>query len=154
MKILCLLVLASLMVSTCLGYSTLNSRNPSDIKKQITANDWNLYVLYFYDTYGGKIDTNLSTHLRDNILTRYGDQVYFGEVDVANRDNLELLDLVELYNENDYFRSQNNKPKDVPFVLLISHGYGWILQGDNIHSNIDSYMDAIISHAKKSQTVE
>ena len=131
-----------------------HSRDPHDIKKQLTGNDWNLYVIYFYDSYSGKIDPNLSSHLKNNILDRYGDQVVYGEVDLADRENLELLDLVEPYNKGDYSRSGSTKSKEVPFVLLLSHGYGWTLQGDNIHVNIDNYMDAIISHAQKSQTVE
>ena len=154
MKILYLLVLLSICFTFSNTYSTFNTRSPVEIKNQITSNDWNVYILYFFDSYSGKIDTQLSSHLNNNILKKYGDQVYYGEVDISDKRNLELLDLVHFYTGGNYIRRESTNQDDVPFLLLISHGYGWILQGDNAYAQVSQYMDAIISHAERSQTVE
>ena len=152
MKILSLFIIALCLSQIC-AYSIFYQNDPTEIAERIADNDWNVYVVYFYDGYNGLDDKVLRSHLNDDILPIYGDFVWYGEVDISFKRNQELLSLINFDMDREALIKGNARTKDVPFVLLLCHGLGWILQGDNAHHHINRYIDTLIAHAEKSETI-
>ena len=147
------LTLVTLFLCQSLAFKTFFENDPDQVKEALTANDWNVYVIYFYDKIGNLDDRVLRSHLTNDILNIYGENVYYAEIDISYQRNQELLNLVNFDQDREVLVKGHARPKDVPFVLLVCHGMGWVLQGDNAHHHINRYMDELIRHAERSETV-
>ena len=148
-----ILLLVLLVVASCWGYSKLDSKNIEEIKDHLTQNNWNIYVVYFYNSALGYDDKVLRSHWKGDVLNAYGPNVYFAEIDVSQDKNSELLKLVKFDQQRQALINGNVRSKDVPFVMLMCHGLGWILQGDSAHHHIPKYMDVLIQHAERGETI-
>ena len=154
MKIWGLLILAILSFSSIKGFSIFESSDPRDIKQQITSNDWNVYVLYYFNSQSSSHDRSFHQYLTNNVLNVYGEHVYFGEVDVSKRQSETLLDLVQFDTQRGAKTRGTAKAKDVPFFLVICHGVGWIIQGEDASKHLNDYLEIIINRAERSETVK
>ena len=151
MKII--LLIALLLVSHSYGFSRFRSESTDEIKEHLQENNWNVYAIYFFDSVKQLDDKVLRTHLKNDVLNTYGENVWFAEIDVSKPENQQLLEVVQFDRERDALVKGSARQKDVPFVMLMCHGLGWILQGDNAHHHVHNYMEHLISHAENRETV-
>ena len=111
--ILSILIALFALLSMASAFSTLDTKDAELVKGHLQGDNWNIYALYFFDSYNNKDDAVLRQNLQNNVLNTYGDNVYFGKVDVSSSEHREVLDLVNFDTERQAMIDGSVREKDV-----------------------------------------
>ena len=131
MKAVLLWITFAVMISSTMSYSTLFHSHPDTILKNLKEGNWNVYVIYFHsDT---KDDQSLKNNVLKNAVAYYGDDVMFTDVNVSKQGYTRVLDAIEFDTGRDKSQSGSVTFDQLPFVLEVVHGYGYIINGANAH---------------------
>ena len=133
MKALLLWITIAVMVSSTVGYSTLFHSHPDTILNNLKEGNWNVYVIYFYSD--KQNDQSLKNNVINNAVAYFGDDVMFTEVNVSKQGYAKVLDAIEFDTGRDKSLSGSTTFDQLPFVLEVVHGYGYIINGANAHKS-------------------
>ncbi len=147
MKAVVILCLAMLFMSSVSGYSTLFHSHPDTILKNLREGNWNVYIIYFYAN--TKDDQELKNSVINNAVSYYGDDVLYTEVDVSKQGYSRVLDAIEYDTSRDRTQSGSITYDELPFVLEVVHGYGYIIRGSNAHKTAKGHIQELIDLGKE-----
>ena len=147
MKAVALLCLTALFVSSAMGYSTLFHSHPDTVLKNLREGNWNVYVIYFHsDT---QDDQSLKNAVINNAVSYYGDDVLYTDVNVSRQGYAKVLDAIEFDTGRDPQLSGPVTYRQLPFVLEVVHGYGYIISGTNVHKEAKNHIQELLNIGKE-----
>ena len=147
MKAIVLLCLTALLINSAFGYSTLFHSHPDTVLKNLREGNWNVYIIYFYSN--SKDDQELKNSVINNAISYYGDDVLYTEVNVSKQGYSRVLDAIEFDSSRDRTISGSVNYDDLPFVLEVVHGYGYIISGSNVHKTAKTHIQELITLGKE-----
>ena len=147
MKAIVLLCLTALLINSAFGYSTLFHSHPDTVLKNLREGNWNVYIIYFYSN--SKDDQELKNSVINNAISYYGDDVLYTEVNVSKQGYSRILDAIEFDSSRDRTISGSVNYDDLPFVLEVVHGYGYIISGSNVHKTAKTHIQELINLGKE-----
>ena len=147
MKVILSLFLVSMLLSSCMGYSTLFHSHPDTILKNLREGNWNTYIIYFYSN--TQDDQDLKNSVINNAVSNFGDDLLYTEVNVSKQGYARVLDAIELDSSRDRTSSGSVTYNQLPFVLEVVHGYGYIISGTNAHKTAKGHIEELINIGKE-----
>ena len=142
-----LLCLAILCLNSAFGYSTLFHSHPDTVLKNLREGNWNVYIIYFYSN--SAQDSSLKNSVINNAVSYYGDDVLYTEVNVSKQGYSKVLDAIEFDSSRDRTISGSVTYNQLPFVLEVVHGYGYIISGSNAHKTAKGHIQELINLGKE-----
>ena len=140
------LFLVALLLSSCTA-KMMEKTDARSIAEAIQAGSWNVYLIYFYWT-GEKENAALKSGLTEKVLNAFPD-VYYAEVDCADADYHRVLDLFEFDDPRDNFRGRSIHLEELPMVLAIVHGVGYISHGETSYDLISNIMPELVDYSNR-----
>ena len=125
----------------------MEQKDARSIAEAIQAGSWNIYVVYFYWT-GERENTNLQQGLQDEVVAKFPD-VYYAEVDCSAGDYHQVLDLFEFQDSRDNFKGRSVHLEELPMVLSIVHGVGYISHGETSYKLIAERMPELVDYSNR-----
>ena len=147
MKAVALLFLLAFFASTTVAYSTLFHSNPDTVLKNLREGNWNTYVIYFYSN--TQDDQDLKNSVINNAVSTYGDDVLYTEVNVSKQGYSKVLDAIEFDSSRDRTLSGSATYNQLPFVLEVVHGFGYIVSGTNAHKTSKNHIQELLDIGKE-----
>ena len=141
----CLLLIALLLGSSFA--KQMEKTDATTIAEAIQAGRWDIYLIYFYWS-GEKENAALQKGLTDEVLSKYPD-VYYAEVDCADADYHKVLDLFEFQDPRDDFRGRSVQLEELPMVLAIVHGVGYVSHGETSYKLIEDIMPELVDYSNR-----
>ena len=148
----------SLLLIALLLTATFAQQQGGDVKKMpktdarsiaeaIQAGSWDIYVIYFYWK-GEKENEKLQKGLKDEVLAKYKD-AYYAEVDCSQSDYHVVLDLFQFADSRDNFTGRSVQLEELPMVLAIVHGVGYVSHGETSYKLIAQNMPELVDYSKR-----
>ena len=116
------------------------------IAEAIQAGSWNIYLIYFYWK-GEKENTKLEEGL-NAVVGKFPD-VFYAKVDCSDADYHQVLDLFEFQDARDNFRGRSVHLEELPMVLSIVHGVGYVAHGETSFQLIEQRMPELLDYSKR-----
>ena len=138
------------LIALVLGSSIAKDMVKTDarsIAEAIQSGNWNIYVIYFYWT-GERENEKLKAGLKAEVFDKFPD-VYSAAVDCSNSDYHAVLDLFEFQDARDNFRGRSVHLEELPMVLSIVHGVGYISHGETSYNLIAERMKELIDYSNR-----
>ena len=145
---LCSIALVITLLMSCTFAKDLEQSDARFITEALEAGSWKIYVIYFYWK-GEKENDALTQGLQTEVVDKYGDLVNYGEVDCSGNDFHSVLDLFEFQNPLDNFVGRSIHLEELPMVLAIVHGVGYVSHGETSYKLIASVMPELIDYASR-----
>mmetsp|Transcript_18836 Transcript_18836/g.16674 ORF Transcript_18836/g.16674 Transcript_18836/m.16674 type:complete len:155 (+) Transcript_18836:57-521(+) len=143
MKSIIFVILAILFMNSAFGYSTLFHSHPDTVLKNLREGNWNTYIIYFYSN--SEDDQDLKNSVINNAVSYYGDDVLYTEVNVSKQGYSKVLNAIEFDSSRDRTLSGSATYNQLPFVLEVVHGYGYIISGSNAHKTAKTHIQELIN---------
>ena len=113
-----LAICISLMILQTTAVTPLNTANIEALKDHLEGDNWNVYVMYFYDSAKNLVDKDLQKNLQNGVLSIYGDNVYYGELDISDPKNKEVLEIIDFDKTRKALIEGHVREKDVSYFNL------------------------------------
>ena len=126
----------------------IEKNDPRSIAEAIQAGSWNIYIVYLYWK-GEKENAKLTAGLQTEVVQKFGDQVFYGEVDCSGNDYHPVLDLFEFADPRDNFKGRSVHLEELPMVLSIVHGVGYVSHGETSYKLIAEKMPELQDYATR-----
>ena len=145
MKLFALLMIVMLVASTFA--KDLPSKDARSIAEAIQSGSWSIYVIYFF--WAGERDSaKLEAGLQREVVQQFTD-VFYAKVDCSGGDYHQVLDLFEFQDERDNFKGRSIRQEELPMVLSIVHGVGYISHGDTSYQLIAQRMPELVDFSNR-----
>ena len=140
-----LFLIAILLASTIA--KDMEQTDARSIAEAIQAGSWSIYVIYFYWS-GERENEKLEQGLQTDVIDKNAD-VFYAKVDCASSDYNQVLDLFEFQEARDNFKGRSIHLEELPMVLSIVHGVGYISHGETSYELIAERMPELIDYANR-----
>ena len=140
-----LFLIAILLASTIA--KDMEQTDARSIAEAIQAGSWSIYVIYFYWS-GERENEKLEQGLQTDVIDKNAD-VFYAKVDCASSDYHQVLDLFEFQEARDNFKGRSIHLEELPMVLSIVHGVGYISHGETSYELIAERMPELIDYANR-----
>ena len=147
MKVIIFLSLAFLFFSSAMGYKTLFHSHPDTVLNHLKQGNWNVYVIYFYSDYQN--DQDLKNSVINNAVALYGDDLLYTEVNISKQGYSKVLNAIEFDSSRDRSTSGAVQYQQLPFVLEVVHGYGYIISGTESHKLAKDHIKELLDIGKE-----
>ena len=145
MKSIALLMIAMLVASTFA--KDLPQTDARSIAEAIQSGSWSIYVIYFYWT-GERENAKLEAGLKSDVVDKFPD-VYYAKVDCSGGDYYQVLDKFEFQDQRDSFKGRSIHLEELPMVLSIVHGVGYISHGETSYKLIAERMPELVDYSNR-----
>ena len=125
----------------------LEQTDARSVAEAIQAGSWNIYVIYFYWS-GERENQNLEDGIKENVLDKYED-AYYAKVDCSQSDYHQVLDLFEFQDARDNFKGRSIHLEELPMVLSIVHGVGYVSTGETSYELVAERMPELVDYANR-----
>jgi hypothetical protein len=142
--------LSLLIIALVLGSAfskTLEQTDARSVAEAIQAGSWDIYVVYFFWK-GEKENEILKTGLQTEVIDKFTD-AFYAEVDCSQSDYHIVLDLFEFQDARDNFTGRSVQLEELPMVLSIVHGVGYISHGETSFDLIAERMPELIDYSNR-----
>ena len=143
-------LLAICFVAMILGSTFAKDMEQTDarsIAEAIQAGSWNIYVIYFYWS-GERENEKLEAGIQSDIVDK-NDEIYYAKVDCSQSDYHQVLDLFEFQDSRDNFKGRSVHLEELPMVLAIVHGVGYISHGETSYELISQRMPELVDYSNR-----
>ena len=147
MKVIIFLSLVFLFFSSAMGYKTLFHSHPDTVLNHLKQGNWNVYVIYFYSDYQN--DQDLKNSVINNAVALYGDDLLYTEVNISKQGYSKVLNAIEFDSSRDRSTSGAVQYQQLPFVLEVVHGYGYIISGTESHKLAKDHIKELLDIGKE-----
>ena len=147
MKTIALFLVAAMLLNFATPYSTLFHSHPDTVLNNLREGNWNTYVIYVYSN--TQDDQDLKNSVINNAVANYGDDVLYTEVNVSKQGYAKILDAIEFDSSRDRTLSGSATYNQLPFVLEVVHGYGYIISGSNAHKTANTHISELLDIGKE-----
>ena len=141
-----IMLISVMLFASAFSYSTLFHSHPDTVLKNLREGNWNTYVIYFHSK--NKDDQNFKNAVLNNAVSAYGKDVLFADVDVSRQGYDRVLDAIEFDSSRDRRQSGSVTYDQLPFVLEVVHGYGYIVSGPNAHKVSKDHISELLDIGK------
>ena len=145
MKSIALLMIAMLVASTFA--KDMEQTDARSIAEAIQAGSWSIYVIYFYWS-GERENANLEAGLKSEVVDKFTD-VYYAKVDCSGSDYHQVLDKFEFQDLRDNFKGRSIHLEELPMVLSIVHGVGYVSHGETSYKLIAERMPELVDYSNR-----
>ena len=142
---LSLFLIAILLASTIA--KDLEQTDARSIAEAIQAGSWSIYVIYFYWS-GERENEKLEQGLQTDVIDK-NDAIFYAKVDCASSDYNQVLDLFEFQDARDNFKGRSVHLEELPMVLSIVHGVGYISHGETSYELIAQRMPELVDYSNR-----
>ncbi len=125
----------------------LEQTDARSVAEAIQAGSWNIYVIYFYWS-GERENQKLEDGIKENVLDKYED-AYYAKVDCSQSDYHQVLDLFEFQDARDNFKGRSIHLEELPMVLSIVHGVGYVSTGETSYELVAERMPELVDYANR-----
>ena len=139
--------IVALLMSTVMP-NQLTPSDPKSVAEALQAGSWKIYVVLFYWKLEAESQT-LKDGLNTKVVTPYGDKVYYAELDCSTTDYHQVLDLFEFKDPRDNFKGRSIHIDELPMVLAVVHGVGYISHGATSYELIAERMNELIDYSSR-----
>ena len=146
MKSIIFLSLVFLFFSSAMGYSTLFHSHPDTVLDHLRQGNWNVYIIYIHSDYQN--DQDLKNSVINNAVALYGDDILYTEVNVSKQGYSKVLNAIEFDSSRDSSLSGSIQNQQLPFVLEVVHGYGYIISGTESHKLAKDHIKELLDISK------
>ena len=143
--------LSLFLVALLAGSALAKDLTPTDarsISEAIQSGNWNIYVIYFYWS-GERENQKLEDGLKTNVIDKYPDDVYYAKVDCAKSDYHKVLDTFEFQDARDNFKGRSIHLEELPMVLALIHGVGYVSTGETSYELIQERMPELLDYKNR-----
>ena len=143
-------LLSLFFIAMLLGSTIAKDMEETDarsIAEAIQAGSWNIYVIYFYWS-GERENEKLEEGIKSDVTDKYED-VYYAKVDCASSDYHQVLDLFEFQDARDNFKGRSIHLEELPMVLSIVHGVGYVSHGETSYKLIAERMPELVDYSNR-----
>ena len=144
-------LLVTLLITMLIGSAfskDLEQTDARSIAEAIQAGSWNIYVVYFFWK-GERENDKLTEGLQTEVVDKFGEDVYYAQVDCSGNDYHEVLDLFEFQDPRDNFKGRSVHLEELPMVLAIVHGVGYVSHGETSYKLVADHMEELKDYASR-----
>mmetsp|Transcript_3984 Transcript_3984/g.4618 ORF Transcript_3984/g.4618 Transcript_3984/m.4618 type:complete len:155 (+) Transcript_3984:37-501(+) len=143
-------ILGLLFIAMLMGSSFAKELEETDarsIAESVQAGSWSIYVIYFYWS-GERENEKLEQGLQSDVVDKFPDSFY-AKVDCAQSDYHQVLDLFEFQDARDNFKGRSIQLDELPLVLSIVHGVGYVSHGETSYELIAERMPELVDYSNR-----
>ena len=140
------LIAITMLFASAMGYNTLFHSHPDTVLKNLVEGNWNTYVIYFHSD--RKDDQQFKNSVLNNAVASYGDDVLFTDVNVSKQGYSSVLNAIEFDSSRNPHLSGSVTQDQLPFVLEVVHGFGYIISGPNAHKTAKDQIRDLLAIGK------
>ena len=147
MKTSIIAVLLAVLLWSSTHAKDMEKTDAKSVATAIAAGNWDIYVIFFYWK-GSDKNPALEAGLQSKVADKYKD-VFFAKLDCSSSDYHQVLDLFEFQDPRDNFTGRSIHLEELPMVLAIVHGVGYISHGETSFDLIAERMPELLDYQKK-----